>query len=294
MGLSFQHPNQPKLWLLASLIGLNINLFSNQQAKAFVPYIFNPDSKDLNTTSISFGKTAAQLLHFGQTKEASRVAKLAVRLNPNDERLWSILAETQARNRLFKKASQSLAKAKRINPKNANLWFAEGSLQLQQKNPKGAILYLREGLALDPNNATAYFQLGNARIMESKLKLALHAFKKAENIKPKFWEAINNQGLVLFEMGKKKEAIKTWRNVLAIKENAEPMLALAAALNQIYKTSQESLTLAKTALTQNPNYVSRKHQADQLWGRKLQQATKQLFKHPELSYDVERALANSN
>ena len=72
------------------------------------------------------------------------------------------------------------------------------------------------------------------------------------------------------------------------------MLALAAALSQSDKKTQESLSLAKKALALNPNYVSSKHQADQLWGRKLQDATKQLFKHPKLDYDVERALANSN
>ena len=44
----------------------------------------------------------------------------------------------------------------------------------------------------------------------------------------------------------------------------------------------------------NPNYVSSKHQADQLWGSKLQAATKELLKEPGLRYDVERALANSN
>ena len=95
-------------------------------------------------------------------------------------------------------------------------------------------------------------------------------------------------------MGKTKQAILIWRKVLNIKENPEPMLALAAALNQTQKPSQESISLAKKALAQNPNYISSKYQGEQLWGLKLQEATKELFKHPNLSYDVERALANSN
>tara|TARA_B100000029_G_scaffold516262_2_gene628249 strand:- start:325 stop:1266 length:942 start_codon:yes stop_codon:yes gene_type:complete len=264
-----------------------------QPAIAFIPYIYETNTEDLKATSIKLAKTAAQLLHYGQFQEASRLIELAIRLNPKDSRLWSILAEVQVKKNSLNEASKSIAKAKELNPKNARLWFAEASLNLQQDNAKKAILLLQKGLSLEPKNANAYFQLGNARIMQSKLKLALRAFEKASTIKPDFWEALNNQGLVLFEIGKTQKAIDIWRKVLKIKENAEPMLALAAALNQVEKTSQEALILAKQALSQNPNYVSSKYQAEQLWGQKLQEATKQLFKDPDLDWDIERALTNS-
>ena len=293
MRLSHNYLGQPKIWLLGSLLGISIT-FINYPSLAFVPYIFEPNKSDLKNTSITLGKTAAQLLHFGQTKEAFRLAKLAVKLNSQDEKLWQILAETQVRNSMFKEAIYSLSKAKEINPKNARIWFAEGSLYLQQKNSKKAILLIKKGLTIEPKNANAYFQLGNARIMQSELRLALRAFKNAATYKPKFWEAINNQGLVLFEMGRIKEAIIIWREVLELKENPEPMLALAAALNQLNQTNEESLNLAKKALAKNPKYVSSQYQANQLWGDKLQEATKELFKEPELKYVVERALANSN
>ncbi len=282
-----------KNWLLFIAIGLGVS-FIQKPANSFVPYVFQPNLKSLNNASINLGKTAAQLFHFGQNKEASRVAKLAVQLNPNDERLWSILANIQVRNNLLKEASQSLSKAKKLNPKNAKLWFAEGQLSLQQKKTKHAITLIKKGLSIEPNNANAYFQLGNAQIMQSKLQSALESFQKASQIQPNFWEAINNQGLVLFEMGKTNDAIYIWRNVLTINENSEPMLALAAALNQIKKNNKESLKLAQKALVQNPNYVSSKHQSEQLWGKKLQHATRLLLKNPNLKDDVKRALANSN
>ena len=72
------------------------------------------------------------------------------------------------------------------------------------------------------------------------------------------------------------------------------MLALAAALNKIDNNNNQSLTLARQALNQNPNYVSSKYQAAQLWGYQLQQATKELLEKPDLKYDVRRALENSN
>ena len=76
--------------------------------------------------------------------------------------------------------------------------------------------------------------------------------------------------------------------------NAEPMLALAAALNFINTKDLESISLATNALTKNPNYISQEHQRSQLWGNSLRKATKALLRKPELQTIVERALANSD
>ncbi len=72
------------------------------------------------------------------------------------------------------------------------------------------------------------------------------------------------------------------------------MLALAAALNANEPKNTESIELAKQALMQNPNYVSEKYQKEQLWGFRLQKATKKLFSNPQLVSDIEKAVANSD
>ena len=95
-------------------------------------------------------------------------------------------------------------------------------------------------------------------------------------------------------MNKPKKAIEKWRKVLSIKQSAEPMLALASALHQIEPANSEIFSLTKTALQMNPNYVSSKYQATQLWGKKLQQASSELLKEPGLSNFVSRASANSD
>ncbi len=274
---------------LGSLTTLTIS-----PTKAFVPYVYKPNPKTLINTSVSIGRTAAQLLQLGQPKEAARLAELAVRIHKNDERLWSILAEAQMRNKELQKAKESLKIAKQLNPKEARLWFAEASIALQEKAPKSAVYLLNEGLKLEPENASAYFHLGNARIMQNKLNLAMIAFERASELKPTFWEAINNQGIVLFELGRTKDAIKTWRKVLLIKENAEPMLALAAAINSQENRNSEAVELAAEALAKNPDYVLGEYQAKQLWGNKLQAAAESLLSAPELEEAVVRALANSN
>lgn len=262
--------------------------------RALTPYVYTPSAQELEGAGVGIGRTAAQLLRLGQPEEAASLAALAVRLQPNDERLWSVLAEAQLRSDQLKAAAGSLAKAKALKPGKAGLWFAEASIALRDERPDDAISLLDEGLRLDPKNAGAYFDLGNARVMQSDLRQALKAFEQATTIKPSFWEALNNQALVLFEMGNTPEAIKRWRSVLSIKRNPEPMLALAAALNQQNPGDAESLELARKALAEDPNYVLPGHQENQLWGSKLRQATDVLLTTPSLRGAVERAEANAD
>ena len=259
-----------------------------------IPYIYLPTSEELTGSAMGIGRTAAQLLQFDQPREAAKLAALAVRLSPQDERLWSVLAEAQLRNEQLDQASVSLARAKNLNPEKPGLWFAEAAIALRAERPDEAIPLIDRGLELDPDNHAAYFDLGNARIMQNELRMALKSFEKATSLKNDCWEALNNQALVLYEMGNRDEAIRRWRRVLKIEINAEPMLALAAALYQQQKsTNSEILTLARDALASDPNYVLAPHQEEQLWGYRIRQATAKLLAEPELAASVERAQANA-
>jgi tetratricopeptide (TPR) repeat protein len=262
-------------------------------AKAVIPYVYVPTSEELTGSAVGIGRTAAQLLQMGQPKQAAKLAALAVRLDPQDERLWSVLAEAQLRSDDLDQASQSLARAKDLNPNKPGLWFAQAALALRNQQPEDAIPLIQRGLELDPKNASAYFDLGNARIMLDDLSSALISFEQATNLKPDFWEALNNQALVLYEMGQPDEAIRRWRAVLKIEENAEPLLALAAALHQQGDNSDVPLGMAREALDQEPNYVLTPHQIEQLWGVKIRQAAARLLALPEMASSVERAQANA-
>ena len=97
-----------------------------------------------------------------------------------------------------------------------------------------------------------------------------------------FWQAINNEGLVLYELNNSKDAILKFQTALKISNNAEPMLALAIVLYRTDSKSIESINLAKKALKSNPKYVSKNYQAKQLWGAKLQESAQLLFKMKEM------------
>ena len=150
-------------------------------AKAVVPYVYVPSSEELTGSAVGIGRTAAQLLQMGQPKQAAKLAALAVRLDPQDERLWSVLAEAQLRSDDLEQAGQSLARAKNLNPDKAGLWFAQGALALRDERPEEALPLIQRGLELDPKIPAAYFDLGNAHIMLDDLSSALDSFERATN-----------------------------------------------------------------------------------------------------------------
>jgi cytochrome c-type biogenesis protein CcmH/NrfG len=272
-----------------------LSALSAAPARALVPYVVVPSEQNLEGAGLGIAQAAARLLRLGQAEDAARLAALTVQLIPSDPRGWVLLAEAQLRSNQDKEAGVSLAKARELDPKNAGILFAQGSLALKVKDgrPSEAADLIRQGLKLDSKNAGAYFDLGNAFILMDKPGDALGAFERASKLRGDFWEAINNQALVLYEQNKDVEAIRRWRRVLEIKPAAEPNLALAAALNIKNPGNPESLELAAKALAEDPNYVLDSWQKEQLWGPRLRNAAAQLLTEPVLKTDVERAQANA-
>jgi len=128
--------------------------------------------------------------------------------------------------------------------------------------------------------------------MEKKYSEAIKLFDEAIKIKPNFWQAINNQGLAYFEKNKINLSIKLFKKAISIEENAEPLLGLASCLR--IKDINLSLNLAKKALTKNHKYVDYEYRKEQLWGEKLQTATKILLENDQLRKDVILAKSKIN
>jgi len=270
---------------LIQLIGFNI--FPINKIDAFVPYYNSPSKSFLKNSGNELGKNAYQLLYFGQFKQGLALAKLAISLNTDDVKLWALLAEAQISNKLYDDALISINKGKLLNPLISELHFAESSIYINQKKIQKAKSSLNKGLEIEPKNMNGLFQLGNIFLLEKDYQKALLEYDKLINIKSDFWQAINNKGLVYFELNKTLLAIENFKNAINIEKNAEPMLALAVCLQEI--NIKQSIKLAKEALEKNPKYVSFEYRKEQLWGKNLQTATEKLFKLDELKKDIANA-----
>ena len=300
-----RHPHQPKGTaprLRRPNFGFSLTLLTasllvtGRPAAAMVPFVFVPQPEALEGAGRGIAQAAAKLLRFGQPEEAARLADLTVRLLPNEPIGWVLLAEAELRSNRSEQALKALEKAKRLDPTNPGIWFAEGAVALRNNRPADALALLRRGLQLDGQNAGAYFDMGNAYLMLAQPNEALTSFNKAASLRQNFWEAINNQGLVLFELDRQLEAMDRWRKVLTSKADAaETSLALASSLFLTNPQNRsDAVRLANNALNEDPNYVKESYQKDQLWGAKLRAAARHLLSQPELKSAVERAGANAN
>ena len=255
-----------------------------EKVQSIIPYYYFPTKKNLQKESLSIGKNAYQLLYFGQYKDSLYLAKLAVKINSTDEKLWLILSDVQVANKLYKNALSSLNKAQKINPNNSQMYFTKSNIYLQISEQKKAKTALEKGLNIEPNNHKAIFQLGNILLMEKNYLGAIKMFDKSLKIKDDFWQAINNQGLAYFELNNINLSIKHFEKAISIEENAEPLLGLASSLRK--KDIKLAIQLAKKALAKDPNYVKYDYRKEQLWGEKLQSSTEILLQNEKLQEDV--------
>ncbi len=263
-----------------------------EEVKSIVPYYYFPTIKNLQKESLSIGKNAYQLLYFGQYEQSLNLAKLAVKINKTDEKLWLILADAQLANKLYKQALNSLKKAQNINPNISEIYFAKSNIYLKISQLNNAKTALKTGLRIEPNNHKAIFQLGNLLLIDKNYSEAIKLYEKSVRIKPDFWAAINNQGLAYFEKGNINQSIERFEKAISIEENAEPLLGLASSLR--IKNIKLALELAKKALIKDPNYVSSEYRKEQLWGEKLQISTEFLLQHDQLQTNVILAKSKIN
>ena len=263
-----------------------------ERVQSIIPYYYSPTINNLQEQGLSIAKNAYQLLYFGRYQESLYLAKLAIKINATDEKLWLILSEAQIANKQYNDALNSLNKAEEINSNISEIYFAKSNVYLQISQQKNAKIALEKGLRLDPNNYNAFFQLGNIFLMERNYLEAINLFEKSVKINPNFWQAINNQGLAYFEKSNMKLSIKHFETAISIEENAEPLLGLASCLR--IKDINLALKLAKKALTKNPNYVNYEYRKEQLWGEKLQTSTEILLQNEKLQKDVILAKSKIN
>ena len=258
--------------------------FEIKQVQSLVPYYYLPTIKNLEREAFSIGKNAYQLLYFGQYEQSLNIAKLAVKINKNDEKLWLILSEAQVATKLYKNALISLNKAQEINPTNSETYILKGNIYLKTSKLQKAKTALETALRIESNNYKAIFQLGNILLMEKNYSEAIKLFDKSVKIKPDFWQAINNKGLAYYELNDINLSIKLFEKAISIGDNAESLLGLASSLR--IKDIKLALQLAKKALAKDPNYVNYDYRKQQLWGNNLQASTEILLQNNELKTDV--------
>lgn len=282
----------PKRFPLISIfliLGLSA-LAQPASAQALVPHAPQVDFKKLEQQGLGLVQEAFQLAQFDQDQLALSRARLAVQLAPKRPEAWAILGSLYLETNQADQAIPALKRANSLDPKNSAILFALGTAYFQKQQYAESVNQIQAGLKLKPDTPGALFDLGNAYLMLKKNQDAIASYEKAFAQDKKLWPAINNIGLIRYEEGKIDEAIKLWRQSIAIdpKETTEPKLAIAVALFRQGKQT-ESFSMGEAAIKQDSRYSDVKFLKENLWGEKLIADTQKFFAVPRIQATIAQA-----
>ena len=149
-------PNIYKFILYLSLVE---SCFITKSSNAFFPKINEPNQQELKSTAIQIGKTAIQLIQFGQYHEAIKLLRLAVKLNPNEIDLWRSLGEGQIRANKNYEALSSFNKAIELKPKEHTLYLRKSSIYMNLNDPKKAKVSIKKSLSINKKKCKGIFSV---------------------------------------------------------------------------------------------------------------------------------------
>ncbi|MER3432534.1 MAG: cytochrome c biogenesis factor [Leptolyngbya sp. ERB_1_1] len=273
-------------------ISLMLGLWMTQpaSAQALIPHAPQVDFDKLEQQGLGLVQEASQLAQFNQDQLALARARLAVQLAPKRPEAWAVLGGLYIETNRADEAIPALRKANSLDPKNSAILFALGTAHFQKAQYEESIKQIQAGLKIKSDVPGAYFDMGNAYLMLKRNQDATASYEKAISLDKTFWPAINNIGLIRYEEGKIDEAIKLWRQSVAIdpKQTAEPQLAIAVALFR--KGNQtEAFTLGEGALKTNARYGEPKYLKENLWGEKLLADAQKFFAVPRIQAAIAQA-----
>ena len=124
------------------------------------------------------------------------------------------------------------------DPNDVAAWTKLGHLYFDTDQPKKAIPAYEKALALKPNDSDVLTDLGVMYREDHQHDRALATFEKAIAANPKHQIARFNKGIVLyFDLERKDDAMKAWRELLAINPdakapNGQPLKEMMQSLQQ--------------------------------------------------------------
>lgn len=260
-------------------------------SQVYAPYLPSIDDQQLEKDANFLLEEARQLAGLPRQRPLAILrAKLAAQLAPRNPDSWAILGGLYLLDNQAEQSITALNKAKALAPDQHVIWFRLGSAYFQTKEYEKAIASLQTGLKIKPNVPSAMFDLGNAYLLNDQIPEAIKIYEAAYAQDASFWFPLNNIGLIRYQQGDFNDAIRLWRACIAIdSQEAEPKLALAAALYTKKGQRFQAIRLASEAVKLNLRYSEPQYMRDNLWSEELIADTVKLLEHPIVQAAIVKA-----
>jgi tetratricopeptide (TPR) repeat protein len=151
----------------------------------------------------------------GKSGKAADAISRSVELNPSNVDARMNLAAMYENAGAYDKAIAHYEAAIRTDGKRGEAYSGVARCLTEKGNVAGAKKYCQEAIAADPNNADAHWQLGNILWKKENNKAeALKEYQISVKLDENSQVFYDNLGLLQEEMGKKEDAIATYKKYL--------------------------------------------------------------------------------
>ncbi len=164
-------------------------------------------------------KVIRTLLNEDKVSEALTLTQSAILKDSTSAELFCLRGQLQLENKDHKAAYESFNLALKINGEYAEGYFQRGIFFYRVGEPQLAIMDFNDVLVLSKEDTlvkAAILNRGNAHYMSGNKEKALHDFDTLISIDPARISYRNNKAATLSSLGKHKEAIKMYNEIIAM------------------------------------------------------------------------------
>lgn len=195
------------LLLVAILLMLSINPAAQAQETA----TYTPEEIQQGE---EIARKAFEATSKGDFAEADKYWTQLIEKYPTNAALWSNRGNGRAGQNQLESALADYEKAIELAPLAADPYLNRGAVFEAQGKFDAALADYDKVLEIDPNDAMGYNNRGNAKAGKQLWEEALADYRKAAEIDSNFAFARANSVLVMYQIGKKEEALKEIRNLV--------------------------------------------------------------------------------
>jgi len=166
----------------------------------------------------------------GAYDKAKEAYDLALKYNPKGPAIYLALAQLEFSKGDYKNARENIIKALQLKNNYTDAYFLLAQIEIQDKNVKGAIQSVQAATLVDPTNPAIFFQLGVLQYSQGSYKDAVDSLLGAINLLPNYANAKYYLGLSYDKLGKTKEALALFKDLLVSNPNNPDLVQIVKNL----------------------------------------------------------------
>ncbi|HVI92757.1 MAG TPA: tetratricopeptide repeat protein [Anaeromyxobacter sp.] len=198
------------------------------------------------SNGLAYGALSEGLRADGRQVEAIAASEEAVRLNPNDARLWNNLGVTLREAGRLEDAKASLSRALAVNPEHAGAWRNLGDVLVDQGDRDGASAAFERATQIAPQDGEAWARLGGVAMRGGDSARAIDAYQRAVAVLPSHFTAWTNLAVLYQSTGRVPEARHAFETAAALR----PGSFVALRNLGVFQTKTGDLAAAISAFRQ--------------------------------------------